>query len=106
MVLTREQLVDAGKCRKSITCKKCVLQDVGFGTSACVVNAAETALYYMAELAAAKAEAAKWRKVAEGYYNLKHYTQIQNAPVYAFDMADVDACDDAYDEAAKEGDAK
>ena len=63
-----------------------------------------------AELAAAKADAARWRKVAEEYYNLKHYsidvTVTDNTELYVFDRNDVDACDEAYDAAAKEGDAK
>jgi hypothetical protein len=64
---------------------------------------AETALHHMAEAEAAKAEIAKWRKVAEMYYkayaiDMGEWTRLDTDE---YDAADA-AYEEAYDEAAKE----
>jgi hypothetical protein len=72
MILTREQVETAQNCTAiEDQCAKCIVlvrageECTGFCAGYHIPFLWETALHYMAEAEAAKAEAAKWRKVAE-----------------------------------------
>jgi len=71
-----------------------------------ILKIIETALHYMAEAEAANAETAKWRKVAGRFYDIVYDMDICGCDEKYIDSYDFVGAIAAYDEAAKEGDAK